>query len=166
MLSFNIIGRVVALLSSPNNDVQLAALKLVGVILTGSHEQTQRVLDAGVLTCLETLLSSRSGVTRRDACWALSNITAGTPEQVQAVMAVKSIVQRLLEIIEHDDEEVLSEAAWALCNAIPKTKPHIVKYAVAAFQCSGWFCLFSLSLVVVACIIVHYADGLLCAANS
>lgn len=43
----------------------------------------QAVLDAGVLAHLLTLLSSPKETIKKEACWTLSNITAGVHNQIQ-----------------------------------------------------------------------------------
>jgi importin subunit alpha-2 len=68
--------------SSPN--VVAAALRTVGNIVTGDDTQTQVVLNCGVLPTLNHLLTNATKDTiRKEACWAISNITAGNRDQIQ-----------------------------------------------------------------------------------
>lgn len=53
----------------------------------------QLVLDAGVLPHLLTLLQSPKESIKKEACWTLSNITAGIQSQIQVKLS-KEIVQR------------------------------------------------------------------------
>lgn len=67
-------------------------------ILTGSDAATQAVLDAGFLRALPALLSSPKMQLRKEVCWALSNVTAGTPAQLDEVMRtglLQLVVDRL-----------------------------------------------------------------------
>lgn len=66
--------------------VQTAALRAVGNIVTGTDEQTQIVLDSGVLQQMPGLLTHFREKINKEAVWFLSNITAGNQNQVQAVI--------------------------------------------------------------------------------
>ena len=52
----------------------------------------------------------------KEACWALSNVTAGTKEQVDAVIASGS-VQELIRLLDEGCGDVKREALWAISNA-------------------------------------------------
>lgn len=66
--------------------MQTAALRAVGNIVTGTDEQTQMVLDCGVLQQMPALLTHPKEKINKEAVWFLSNITAGNQQQVQAVI--------------------------------------------------------------------------------
>ena len=51
-------------------------------IVAGNEFQTQKVLNAGILEILDNLLDSPSKSIKKEALWTLSNITAGTPTQI------------------------------------------------------------------------------------
>ena len=53
---------------------------------------------------------------RKEACWALSNVAAGTPPQVEALVAQKNMLSKVMDMIENDDFEVRREAAWVMSN--------------------------------------------------
>ncbi len=61
------------------------ALRTVGNIVTGDDLQTQVIINCGSLSCLLHLLkTSQKKSIKKEACWTISNITAGTKEQIQA----------------------------------------------------------------------------------
>ena len=60
-----------------------AALRAVGNIVTGDDVQTQVILNCSALPCLLHLLSSQKESIRKEACWTISNITAGNRAQIQ-----------------------------------------------------------------------------------
>lgn len=66
--------------------VQTAALRAVGNIVTGTDEQTQVVLNCEALSHFPSLLSHQKEKICKEAVWFLSNITAGNQQQVQAVI--------------------------------------------------------------------------------
>ena len=69
-----------------NIAIKLAALKIVGNIISGTNMQTQIVLSVGVLPCLYSLVQYLgSSKVRKEACFIVSNITAGDANQIQKV---------------------------------------------------------------------------------
>lgn len=62
-----------------------AALRAVGNIVTGDDVQTQVILNCNALPCLLQLLSSPKEGIRKEACWTISNITAGNRQQIQVI---------------------------------------------------------------------------------
>lgn len=53
--------------------------------------QTQVVLNCSALPCLLHLLNSSRESIRKEACWTVSNITAGNPQQIQVIIIVNKI---------------------------------------------------------------------------
>lgn len=77
-------GRLVQLLGHTSASVLVPALRTVGNIVTGSDEQTQQVVDESALMYLKGLLeTSKRKSILKETCWTISNITAGTKEQVR-----------------------------------------------------------------------------------
>jgi hypothetical protein len=70
----------------PSTAVQTPALRSVGNIVTGDDLQTQIVISSGALPALLSLLSSPKEGIRKEACWTISNVTAGSPQQIQSVI--------------------------------------------------------------------------------
>jgi len=64
-------------------NVVQAALRAVGNIVTGDDSQTQAILNCQALSCLLPLLNSTKESIRKEACWTISNITAGNRQQIQ-----------------------------------------------------------------------------------
>lgn len=60
-----------------------AALRVVGNLVTGDHDQTQFVLYCSVLPYLLRFLVSPNETMRKETCWIISNITAGVESQIQ-----------------------------------------------------------------------------------
>ena len=68
--------------------MQTPALRTLGNVVTGDDSQTQCALDCGLLPRLLALLNSPKKGIRKEACWTISNITAGTREQIQVLCHV------------------------------------------------------------------------------
>ena len=59
--------------------------------------------------------SSKESI-RKEACWTISNITAGNREQIQTVVDA-NIFPVLIEILSRAEFKTRKEAAWAITNA-------------------------------------------------
>ena len=101
-------------------------------MVTGDDNTTQLVLNMGVLVPLKNLLASTRQNIKKEACWAISNITAGTLEQIKMVYD-QNIFPILTELVAKGDPKTRREACWALCNATSfyATSPELIKYFVS-----------------------------------
>jgi hypothetical protein len=104
--------------SYDNADVQIPALRCLINVVSGCDDQTQVVIDSGLLPPLHRLLlCPHNDTVRKEACLIVSNITAGTRSQVQAVLDA-GLVPTLIDILAHSDLRTKREACWALGNAV------------------------------------------------
>jgi hypothetical protein len=65
-------------------------------------------------------------VVRREACWVLSNITAGNKTQVQAVVQSESLIRRVLELFEQDGNDVKREICYIFSNMAHSGDPDLI----------------------------------------
>jgi len=67
---------------NPNTTIQTPIIKVIGNLVTGNNEQTQKILSTGILHHLKNLLKNNNKNIRKEVCWTISNITAGSNEQI------------------------------------------------------------------------------------
>jgi importin subunit alpha-1 len=101
-------------------------LRTLGNIVTGSDRHTQAALDAGLLRELVKLLKNVKASVRKEAAWALSNITAGTKEQIAAFLLAPGLPEAIVEAVARDEWAVRKEATWALCHVLTTGAPEHV----------------------------------------
>ncbi|RXG61324.1 Importin subunit alpha-7 [Armadillidium vulgare] len=77
--------------------------------------KTDEVIEAGVVPLLVRHIDHPSSNVRKDCAWALSNITAGSEEQIQKVIDADGL-PKLAKIIQKDDPRVRKEAIWCVSN--------------------------------------------------
>ena len=112
-----LVNRVVELLDHETPSVQTPALRVIGNIVTGDEFQTQSVLNCPLaLPLLRKLLGDPNKAIRKEACWGISNITAGTVQQIQLVFDAQ-IIPMVIELMKSSEFEIRKEAAWTLSNA-------------------------------------------------
>ncbi|KAI3637181.1 hypothetical protein MIR68_004887 [Amoeboaphelidium protococcarum] len=120
IVDVNLCRKIGQLCTYSNSQVQVPALRCLINIVSGSDVQTQQVIDAGVLPRLLHLLQyPKNDTVMKETCLIISNITAGTESQVNAVMSEQNglIISKLIDIVSNADYRIKREACWALCNA-------------------------------------------------
>lgn len=133
VLKSGVLDRLVALLSHPNPNIKIPALRTVGNIVTGTNFQTKMVIEANALPQLVSLLDNSHHGIRREAAWALSNIATGAKPHVNALVEI-SAFQALLASTAGADIPVKREIAYAITNALSHRDPAILTHIASL----GW----------------------------
>lgn len=81
-LDQRLLGKLIQLMNHENVALAIPCLRTVGNIVTGDDSQTQLAINANLVPTLSNILSHPKKTVRKEACWVLSNITAGTHEQL------------------------------------------------------------------------------------
>ncbi|XP_047333748.1 importin subunit alpha-like [Impatiens glandulifera] len=131
VIDANVCPRLVELLTHPSPSVLIPSLRTIGNIVTGDDVQTQVIIEHRALPCLLNLLTQNYKKSiKKEACWTISNITAGNKEQIQDVIAA-GIFAPLIQLIQTAEFEVKKEAAWALSNATSGGTHEQIKFLVS-----------------------------------
>ena len=75
----------------------------------------KKVIQAGLVPTLVTKLDDRNHQVRYEACWALTNIASGTPEET-LVVAKSGAIPKLVKILSENNDDLVDQAVWALGN--------------------------------------------------
>jgi hypothetical protein len=124
-----LVPRLVELLLHPSWRVTKPALRTIGNIVCAecgddnthggtTTDYTEVILECGAVPRLKELVTHGNREIQKEACWTLSNIAAGTVDQIQAVIdsgAIPPLVKLVRE--KKTDQEVRSEACWVVLNA-------------------------------------------------
>jgi len=129
-------------MQDPSQKVYVPAMRIVGNIATSSNDITQKLLDCNVLDPLNLLIATPKQGIKKEVCWIISNITAGTQIQAEAVLNC-GLLDKVVNIATAAAESipVRKEAIWALINATTilkdsKYKDFMVKHALPCIvQC-------------------------------
>jgi cell fate (sporulation/competence/biofilm development) regulator YlbF (YheA/YmcA/DUF963 family) len=130
-----LVPRLIELLHHSNWRVTKPALRTIGNIVCAEYDDsemasatedgdpfltdfTEVILDCNAIPTLKDLINHSNREIQKEACWTLSNIAAGTVDQIQAVINAGSIPP-LVQLVndETTDQEVRSEACWVVLNA-------------------------------------------------
>jgi importin subunit alpha-1 len=100
-------------------------------------------MNCSVLPCLLALLANPKKGIRKEACWTISNITAGNPDQIAAVIDA-NIIPPLVEILRREEFDIQKEAAWGISNATSGGRDdqirHLVNQGVIKPLCDLFIC--------------------------
>ncbi|XP_057508732.1 importin subunit alpha-like [Actinidia eriantha] len=123
--------RLVELLLHPSPSVLIPALRTIGNIVTGDDIQTQVIIDHQALPCLLNFLTHNFKKSiKKEACWTISNITAGNRDQIQAVFDA-GIIAPLVQLLQNAEFDIKKEASWAISNATSGGTHEQIKFLVS-----------------------------------
>lgn len=74
---------------------------------------------------IANLLTSPKKNIRKEAVWSISNVCAGTHEQMEFLLALE-VFPKIVNMCIHDDPEIKREAVWAISNAVSGGNPQQV----------------------------------------
>ncbi|PNW83911.1 hypothetical protein CHLRE_04g215850v5 [Chlamydomonas reinhardtii] len=113
VIDHNAVPIFVQLLASPNDDVREQAVWALGNIAGDSPKCRDYVLGHNALPPLLEQLKENSKISMlRNATWTLSNFCRGKP--APNFIVTRQALPTLARLIHHSDEEVLTDACWAL----------------------------------------------------
>lgn len=113
--------RLVQLCTSQSANVQDLALYCVSGIIVSSNKGTDQLIQAGILETFRSCILSGETRDRSYACFATSNIAAGTLEQAKALFEA-GLVPVLVNVASKIEEKAKTrrDAVWTLsglaCN--------------------------------------------------
>ena len=108
---------LMCLIMNEDIHIQSPALRLAGNIASGDAEDTQLLLNAGLLKVLAYVLQNATDIQKREILWILSNITAGNIQQISMVINT-GFVKHCITVANNESFILQSESLWVLCNAI------------------------------------------------
>uniref|UniRef100_A0A0D9UZ59 Importin subunit alpha n=1 Tax=Leersia perrieri TaxID=77586 RepID=A0A0D9UZ59_9ORYZ len=89
------------------------------------------IIDHQALPCLLNLLTQNHKKSiKKEACWTISNITAGNKDQIQAVVNA-GVISPLVNLLQTAEFDIKKEAAWAISNATSGGTHDQIKYLVS-----------------------------------
>jgi importin subunit alpha-6/7 len=117
-----------------NRGLLIPAVRLLGNIVSGTHDQTSIVVNSGVLKFVDHLLGHPSKALQKEVCWMLSNIAAGTEDHIWSIFQatrnsglVNSIIKKASS---SETINVRKEAIWTISNILTTGCRHQYKILV------------------------------------
>lgn len=105
-----IVKKLVNICMSNKKEFLSPVTRILGNLVTSTDEITDLVLANDGLKHICNLLNSDKAVIRKEAAWTISNIAAGTTEQVEMLFNLGVFV-KISQLIREDTEEVKVECS-------------------------------------------------------
>lgn len=103
--------------SVEENQSKISAINsIIGGLTSGNDEQTKAVVQAGFLTSLTELLSTRIEDILKEICWVLSNIAIGEIDMIFQFVNEPGLFPKIVQIIHNGESDISKEALWIVCN--------------------------------------------------
>jgi len=112
----------------------VACLKIVGNIATGTIAQSKYLISLNVIPKLEVLLEKNKKIIRREACWVLSNLSAGSMEEIEAIFSQQSLVSKLIQMMREDEVTIRSEICYIFANSTEQGDAAKIAHFLAELQ--------------------------------
>lgn len=121
VLATGIAPRLIELCTAKKYGLRFHALRCVGQFTAGTEASTEAAIQAGFPAALRTCISCEHLDIRTSACWAASNIAAGSLSQAQALFD-SDLIPLILHVISNQGEEMKPrhEASWILSSLVGK----------------------------------------------
>jgi len=116
VMNAGVTPKLVEFLAREETSIVTPALRILGNFVSGNDRQTQAVIDANIMDYIVNLLASPKKNIRKETCWLISNIAAGTVDQISYLMKKPQIISLIVDAITNDEWEVRKEASWVLSN--------------------------------------------------
>lgn len=115
IIDSGLVNKISRLVCHGEPKIEMAAIRALGCIATGSDEQTQAVIDSGAIANLRLTLKGFNDRTAKDALWFISNVVAASQQQLQAVID-EDLIPLVIHFLAMGDYQQQKEASWAIYN--------------------------------------------------
>ncbi|KAK0426666.1 hypothetical protein QR680_009833 [Steinernema hermaphroditum] len=110
-------------LDEQNDAIIAPTVRVLGNFATGADELTQILIDKGYLAKYvpNLLQSGRSSMTK-ETVWLVSNVFAGTRDQIKYMMGL-NVLPHIMHIFATGDSKCKLEASWCISNLVQGGSP-------------------------------------------
>lgn len=100
-----------------NVQAELSAVhKIIGNITNGDDFDTGKIINQNFLKDLNVTMKIDNALCKREICWILSNIAAGTSGQINALINEPGLFASLVTLLYGVEKNIQREALWTICN--------------------------------------------------
>ena len=108
ILELDVAEIIVDMMGRDEVNLKAPALRAAGNLVTEVDELTAVMVDKGVIPALYQLLNHPKNIFRKEACWAFSNILAGSAAHIEEVFNFNNrvIIKKFFHMIYNDVVDV------------------------------------------------------------
>lgn len=126
IIEVGVLPKLISFFSLEIPFIQLTTVRIAGNIASGNANETDYLINCGILKYLKSSIFSPKKSIRKESAWILSNIAAGTPNQVETLIK-EGFFPILVDVIQKDAPEIRKEAIWAVCNFTSTEKEELLE---------------------------------------
>ena len=116
IIDTGLLQKIIHFLDLKKRSIIITSLRIIGnIACTDNANQTQKLIDLGVLDKLKYTLFNENISIRKETAFILSNIAAGTQKQIE-ILIDQNFLQILYKIFINDNPKVKKEAIIAIAN--------------------------------------------------
>ena len=116
VMESNVTPKLIEFSKNLTSQLLTPTVRCLGNFISGDNKQTQAVLDAGILKNIVPLLECNRATIRKETCWLLSNVAAGTYQQIESLFTYTGIIERIVQLSMNSAWNIKKEALWTLAN--------------------------------------------------
>ncbi len=98
--------------------ILIPVVRMIWQFSAGTEEQTEQVIVSGFLTYALPLLKTGKKNIRRDVLLTLSNIGAGTHDQIDKLFQQRSLMKEIVRLASDGPAEIKKQALWTMSNIV------------------------------------------------
>lgn len=118
LLNLGLISHLAALITSAKRDIRREAVWCFSNITGGSEEQALAVAGHSVIHLIVKALGDSDFGVKKEAVWTIGNLTNYLENGVYEGLIQSGVLELLLQVLEHQDAEILSLALDAIARLI------------------------------------------------
>ena len=116
IIDANLLPTIISFLDINNKGILLTCLRIIGNVVLGNANQTQKIIDLNALDKLKYTLYNENSRIRTESAFIISNIAAGTQKQIETLID-QNFLQILSKLFRNDPSpQVKNEAIFGIAN--------------------------------------------------
>ena len=133
LLENGVIQHIIKLIKTPNieKDEYLfyILLNIIGNIINGNVNQTNQILNYGIIDILKKNITTKNKKLQKEICWIISNISADIPKNKKLLIDI-GLFPILCDIYNKSERSIRIEVIYALCNLTQVNDKYYLDYII------------------------------------
>jgi len=103
-----LINKIIEIFRLGQFKLEASCIRVIGTFTCGNEKVVQILINNGVIGMLDEAIQHNKKLIRKEACWAISNLLAGTSLEIEEIFKYNhgTIFKNLFQIISNDDYDV------------------------------------------------------------